>query len=243
MTLTDHETRLFAQFAQASVAVDSVEGFEHLVISHVVPLLPHGMLLAVIGQRRFDHLVPLQTIGVRYPPAARAHFADAIHIRERPVIERWLKDREATVIDVPMDNARLSAREIADIQTLGLGRLGVHGVPDLSSNMASYFSFAQVSTDLERGHVAALLTLLCPLLHVAICRLRTPPESNPFSTLTAIERELLRWLAAGRTNQEMAMLRERSPATIRNQLEKLYLKLGVSSRAEAVGLALSWGGL
>jgi len=56
-------------------------------------------------------------------------------------------------------------------------------------------------------------------------------------SLTALERELLRWVAAGRSNAQIARLRGRSEATIRNQLHALYKKLGVANRAEAVTVA------
>jgi DNA-binding NarL/FixJ family response regulator len=55
--------------------------------------------------------------------------------------------------------------------------------------------------------------------------------------LTDREKELLRWLAAGHSNVQIAELRRRSPATVRNQVCALYEKLGVSKRAEAVAKA------
>lgn len=245
MELSDEQAIRFARFAQAAARVEGADGFEQLVEQHVGALLPHGMLLAVIGQRRFDHLHIRHRIGVRYPPWLLQRIPDDINIRERPVIERWLGSRQAEVIDLPADRERLSPREIQEIESLGLGRLAVHGVPDLSGAMASYFSFAQVPVQLERPHIMAMLNLLCPLLHVALCRLSTPMQAKEHAAyrLTSIERELLGWLAAGRSNQEIAQLRGRSPATIRNQLDKLYGKLQVGSRAEAVALVLSEGRL
>ena len=82
--------------------------------------------------------------------------------------------------------------------------------------------------------------MICPLLHIALSRVfcQTKPVGAPEHDLPAIERELLTWLAVGRSNQQMAELRQRSLSTGRNQLEKLYAKLGVSTRAEAVALAL-----
>jgi glycosyltransferase involved in cell wall biosynthesis/DNA-binding CsgD family transcriptional regulator len=55
--------------------------------------------------------------------------------------------------------------------------------------------------------------------------------------LTDREQELLRWLTAGHSNMQIAELRRRSPATVRNQVCALYEKLGVSKRAEAVAKA------
>lgn len=51
------------------------------------------------------------------------------------------------------------------------------------------------------------------------------------------ERELLQLLAAGHSTEQIAALRHRSPATVRNQLSALYQKLGVARRTEAVAKA------
>lgn len=60
--------------------------------------------------------------------------------------------------------------------------------------------------------------------------------------LTLREIELMQGLAAGRTNQQMATDRNRSEKTVRNQLTRLYLKLGARNRAEAVAIYLKRGG-
>jgi glycosyltransferase involved in cell wall biosynthesis/DNA-binding CsgD family transcriptional regulator len=65
----------------------------------------------------------------------------------------------------------------------------------------------------------------------------TQPQQIDRLLLTERERELLRWLSAGHSNVQIAELRRRSPATVRNQVCALYEKLGVSRRAEAVAKA------
>ena len=95
---------------------------------------------------------------------------------------------------------------------------------------------------LDGGTLAHLLGIMISLLHVALfqaTRGDVKQAGDGAPKLTSVEKELLMWLAAGRTNSEMAQLRQRSPATICNQLEKLYAKLGVSTRAEAVAVGLS----
>jgi len=55
------------------------------------------------------------------------------------------------------------------------------------------------------------------------------------STLTAREREILRWLARDKTNQEIATILWVAPSTVRKHLENIYGKLDVHTRAGAVG--------
>jgi DNA-binding CsgD family transcriptional regulator len=52
--------------------------------------------------------------------------------------------------------------------------------------------------------------------------------------LTAREREVLSWVARGKTNVQIAELLWLSPSTVRKHLENVYAKLNVSSRTAAV---------
>jgi DNA-binding CsgD family transcriptional regulator len=52
--------------------------------------------------------------------------------------------------------------------------------------------------------------------------------------LTAREREVLSWVARGKTNAEIAQMLWLAPSTVRKHLENVYTKLGVSTRTAAV---------
>lgn len=52
--------------------------------------------------------------------------------------------------------------------------------------------------------------------------------------LTAREREVLSWVARGKTNPEIAEALWLAPSTVRKHLENVYAKLGVSTRTAAV---------
>jgi DNA-binding NarL/FixJ family response regulator len=57
-------------------------------------------------------------------------------------------------------------------------------------------------------------------------------------TLSAIERQMLEWLAGGLTNAQIGERMCRSEKTVRNRLTRLYVKLPAANRAEAVGVYL-----
>ena len=57
--------------------------------------------------------------------------------------------------------------------------------------------------------------------------------------LTRREREILLWVAQGKSNREIAAVLYLAPGTIRKHLDNVYDKLGVSNRAGAVGRAFS----
>jgi DNA-binding CsgD family transcriptional regulator len=52
--------------------------------------------------------------------------------------------------------------------------------------------------------------------------------------LTARERDVLSWVARGKTNAEIAELLWLAPSTVRKHLENVYAKLGVNTRTAAV---------
>jgi DNA-binding CsgD family transcriptional regulator len=53
-------------------------------------------------------------------------------------------------------------------------------------------------------------------------------------SLTPREREVLDWVAAGKTNRDIATILGASPRTVEKHLERIYEKLGVETRTAAV---------
>lgn len=220
--------------------------FDTLVRTWVRKILPHGPLAAAIGRIDLDHLKICCFISVDYPEAALAQLPMTFNLRERPVVQRWLQLREPLVLQLPTDSAAMSDRERYEIESFSLGRLAVHGVLDMSAKTGSYFSFGRVPVDLGTDVVCAKLKLVTPPLHQALMNVylkERATEAAPLASLSPTEFELLRWVAAGRTNNEIAQLRQRSPATIRNQIHSAFTKLGVKTRAEAARVVLREGGL
>jgi DNA-binding CsgD family transcriptional regulator len=82
----------------------------------------------------------------------------------------------------------------------------------------------------------ALLVLLRPHLYQAC--LDAERRRHPVPRLTPRQNELLRLLAAGHTNSQIARRLGISEGTVRTHLENIYDKLGVSSSTAAVTRAL-----
>jgi DNA-binding CsgD family transcriptional regulator len=78
----------------------------------------------------------------------------------------------------------------------------------------------------------ALLVLLRPHLHQAF--LDAEQRRHPVPRLTPRQNDLLRLLAAGHTNTQIARRLGISEGTVRTHLENIYERLNVSSRTAAV---------
>ena len=85
----------------------------------------------------------------------------------------------------------------------------------------------------------AVLTLLRPHLHQAYFDAEL--RRHPVPQLTPRQWELLRLLAAGHTNAQIARRLGISEGTVRTHLENIYTRLGVSSRTAAVTCAFPTG--
>ena len=87
----------------------------------------------------------------------------------------------------------------------------------------------------------ALLTLLRPHLHEAYLDAERGRRRTPL--LTARQWDLLRLIAAGHTNSQIARRLDLSEGTVRKHLENIYSKLQVSSRTAALTCAFPNGQL
>jgi DNA-binding CsgD family transcriptional regulator len=105
--------------------------------------------------------------------------------------------------------------------------------------IAGGFGFDSFECDFSERDKLVLETLqphLVQLWRNAAARRR---ESRSLAALTPREREVLLWVARGKSNREIAAILYLAPSTIRKHLENVYDKLGVSNRAGAVGRAFS----
>jgi DNA-binding CsgD family transcriptional regulator len=119
---------------------------------------------------------------------------------------------------------------------LDLWLLTPHGV-------AGGFSFDRYESDFSERDLRVLDTLRPHFVQLwrnahlrtrAAAGLRAPGEAG---LLTPREREILAWVARGKTNREIATVLYLAPGTVGKHLDNVYAKLGVGSRAGAVARA------
>jgi DNA-binding CsgD family transcriptional regulator len=76
--------------------------------------------------------------------------------------------------------------------------------------------------------------------HSAVFLTEPDPSADPWRSagLTARESEILGWVAAGKTNPQIAELLGISPLTVKKHAERVFEKLGVTNRAAATARAM-----
>jgi hypothetical protein len=66
--LTAHDMEVFARFAQSCIRCRTEAQFAHLVRTSVRALLPHGSLIAVVGQIDLEHVEICRVASIDTPP-------------------------------------------------------------------------------------------------------------------------------------------------------------------------------
>lgn len=89
--------------------------------------------------------------------------------------------------------------------------------------------------DRERDLLNRLQPALANLYRMAsmAARLQSPAQTTRLDSLTPREREILHWVAAGKTDAQIAAILGLSARTVQKHLQNGYVKLGVESRTAA----------
>ncbi|SNY71159.1 helix-turn-helix transcriptional regulator [Paractinoplanes atraurantiacus] len=108
-------------------------------------------------------------------------------------------------------------------------------------------SFAMVERGTGQWWVIPLFGAVMPVVAlVAVRRVPAPPPPEPAAAkptepLSARELEVLRHLAAGHSNSEIAKALFLAPGTVKAHLNHIFRKLGATSRLQAVAHAREAG--
>jgi transcriptional regulator EpsA len=122
-----------------------------------------------------------------------------------------------------------------EILRAGFDNVLVHGTGPTSAGGSAFLLFGLALRPTARH--AYFLELLLPHLHLALGRLpvaRTSVDGAPARALSARETEIVGWLRAGKSNDEMGRLLGISALTVKNHLQRIYRTLGVNNRAHAL---------
>lgn len=225
----------FMQVAQQGTTLTSRDDLRRWLGCEVQRLLPHDALLAATGQFgrgdvRVDLLVvqPAQTLA---PASALMPLAHALR-------DGWIAAQHAPcrvdLSDLPLPPG-----------LQGLRGAWVHGQRECAPPNERIIALLGPGASFGE-HAAQALRLLQPFIDAALRRL---PQSAPRSGLSLAgleglrparqplserERQIMSWVAMGKTNPEIGCILQISEFTVKNHLKSIYTKLDVTNRAQAV---------
>ncbi|AUH63340.1 PA1136 family autoinducer-binding transcriptional regulator [Paracoccus zhejiangensis] len=163
-----------------------------------------------------------------------------LYVRRCPVTRHMLK------ADEPFFWTKLTKDGEDSYQVVGQPRgPGIHGlqVPVFGPlGLEGAMSLGGLRIDASPGARMAL-ALVAVAAFRAARRLIVPPVELPSPSLSPREREVLSWIAAGRRQNEIAATLNLSERTVENHLRRIRRRLGVTTTAQAVTMALRQGEL
>lgn len=122
-----------------------------------------------------------------------------------------------------------------------------HAIPDARFKADHLYIFLRRDGSFD-DHERQRFGLLLPHLDAAVRKIEGLPEMHPAQVdsqrilndllkvgLTPREIEILEWVRGGKTNIEIGMILGISAFTVKNHLQRIFKKINVTNRAQAVG--------
>lgn len=243
--LSGSDYRGILEFVHAAGEVDGTDPFPEHVLARLRELVPCDTVSYGDFDCDFDREGHVWRTGVRFSGEPRAPVTPAIveaHSRlarqypyrpwspEARRALRWsdlLSLREWHALDLYWEVCRALDGEYELELWLA--------TPD---GVAGGFGFDSFKRDFSERDKRVLDTLRPHLVQLWRNAAARRQESRSLAALTPREREILLWVARGKSNREIAAVLYLAPGTIRKHLDNVYDKLGVSNRAGAVGHVL-----
>ena len=205
--------------------------------------LPHDILICAWGEFTHGSLHLDVTSGL---PGVRTSRLGQCAL-EAPIRAAWARWRQAGERLLRLDAAELFTGQdcaCALHQALrGSRSLLIHGVRDQRSSQDSlYLVFSRVpsSFDTQNARSAFLMDALFAQIDGALRRVGIlPVEQERGATqrgvldLSAREREILERVCVGNTNLDIAAALDNSPFTVKNHVQRIFRKIGVTNRTQA----------
>lgn len=223
--------------------------------------LPHDILVAAWGD---FHLGLIHYDVVSAMPGVRSESADSELITPllKGLFERWLEqDRKPFVLHAGeqgfgWDSSDKSAEICKAMHSMRSSL--IHGISDHRGRHDCLYVLFNTQTQRDRQECKALKFLL-PYIDSALRQVELmphqsvsntlaskpavpDPSSEPASTdgvLSAREAEIMKWVAMGKTNGEIGSILNVSSFTVKNHMQRIFKKLDVFSRAQAVSAYMS----
>ncbi|MBU6479847.1 MAG: autoinducer binding domain-containing protein [Nitrospirae bacterium] len=129
---------------------------------------------------------------------------------------------------------------IEEARSAGLTHGVTTGMLERERGFATFFSFAGGEAD-GAQRFAGLLEYLLPALHRVLIANANTPLFNRVKGLSPREVTVLMWMKEGKTNWEIARIVGVTERTVRFHVEGIFMKLDVSSRTQAVAVAMEHG--
>jgi len=254
--LTQEEARKFLRIIATSQSVQRHYDLFLWLKGELQEFLPHDILISASGD--FATL-QLEADIVSALPGVRT--AQLCHCNLGVLLEdlysRWV-DSGRRALFLGRDDVLGPLGRCTCVLHRALGDMHsilVHGVQDMRCGNESLYIALNCGSFTKGRPKERLLLLLDPLvaqIDIAFRRVSSFPLAacvtqarggKGWLDLSMREQEILEWVCRGKTNAETALALEISPFTVKNHMQRIFRKIGVSNRTQAATKykhALQW---
>jgi transcriptional regulator EpsA len=236
-------TTLLLGLNQVSTREGLVDWCSHALAPH----LPHEAFVCCLGRREAGQGPrPITVIAQGFPAEYLQFRAPERRGFRARIVGRWLECCEPILADTgDLDQVIDDPVALESFHASQLRNIICHGMHDYTREHFSHYSFYRIPEPVTPRH-GQLLELLAPALHAALVRIaHRAAEDGPGAgvqvRLSPRELEILAWIAAGKTNDEIAQILGTRFKTVKNQVQSILVKLRVNNRAQAVAKATRLG--
>jgi transcriptional regulator EpsA len=239
-TLSEAEQDRLVRAIQAAIEVNQQEQFHAWLCGPFRELLPHEIMVCVELPAAGDPY-PIDSLSHHRPDAVAMNFLiNAQNGLALHLANAFRNDRRQTcILDTDALAARVRARDARALQH-GLRNAVIHRIALLSGAAYALLVFNVPDDHISRSR--QLLRLVAAHLKMALSRVMPKPQSTCSGFLTLRELEILQWMGKGKSNREISAILGISTITLKNHVNKIYRKLDVQSRSDAVARGGMAGG-
>ena len=228
---------------QKSFTINKHVDFFNWMQKSVSVLLPHDVLVAawgdfVTGELSFDvssNIEDIRTQKLIDAPGVFSYLMTNLHQRWIDGGERWFRINFFDAAGINGQSPTAFTRKLS-----GMNSLLVYGVRDTRGKNDCIYVFFDRAREFQVQD--SVLGLLMPHVDAALRRVECVEapatediiEELALSGLSDREHEILHWVKIGKTNFEIGLILTISPNTVKNHLKRIFQKLDVSCRAQAV---------
>lgn len=242
--------------------LESINDLKSFIRTRIREILPHDAALCGLGEIHTRRI--LRLINIDFPPGYLQRVIRPDQVILSAPFGAWIRKRSPIFIEMNKCDDKEDAAWQSAAREFGLKSFVCHGIVDLSGTVFTYFEFGDAKADCLPYKV--ILNLIVPHLHAALVRLMTeeyvssairnygadkpgphPSASSPPHAksacfdITERERQILKWIAAGKSNWEIGKILLISEFTVKNHVQNVLKKMSATSRAQAAIKAVSCG--
>lgn len=229
---------------QKSFSINSHLDFFKWMQGEVRQILQHDILVAAwgdfeTGELNFDvssNIEEVRTQKLIDAPGVFSYLMSNLHQRWLDNDEKWFRINYFDAEGISTQSPTPFTKKLS-----GMNSLLVYGVKDTRGKNDCIYVFFDNAREFDVQH--SVLGLLMPHVDSALRRVEYIESAHTeadvvdelnMGGLSDREHEILHWVRSGKTNVEIGMILGISPNTVKNHLKRIFQKLDVTCRAQAV---------